>query len=193
MPAAPKMGDEAVRAKTGKTWAQWFRLLDRAGAKDMGHAAIARLLAQEHGVAPWWSQNITVEYERARGKREVGQRTSGAYEATAQRTTQAAPEEVRAAWEARVRGKWMPAALRAHLAKGWRSRRWAATKQGTILRMDVPTAQGKEKVEVAFTPKGQGTVVHVTHTALAAKADRERLKPLWGQALDALQARWRGA
>ena len=29
----PRMTDEAVKAKTGKTWAEWFVLLDKAGAR----------------------------------------------------------------------------------------------------------------------------------------------------------------
>ena len=31
------MSDEAVKAKTGKTWKQWFAILDKAGAKQMTH------------------------------------------------------------------------------------------------------------------------------------------------------------
>jgi hypothetical protein len=31
---APRMSDAAVQAKTGKAWAEWFRILDAAGAKQ---------------------------------------------------------------------------------------------------------------------------------------------------------------
>ena len=31
----PRMSDEAVKAKTGKSWKEWFALLDKAGAKKM--------------------------------------------------------------------------------------------------------------------------------------------------------------
>ncbi len=64
------MSDAAVKAKTGKDWPTWFGLLDRAGAAKLEHKAIATLLATKHAVPGWWSQNITVEYERARGLRE---------------------------------------------------------------------------------------------------------------------------
>jgi hypothetical protein len=36
-----RIGDEAVRAKTGKTWSQWFDILDKAGAKRISHKEIA--------------------------------------------------------------------------------------------------------------------------------------------------------
>src|SRR5262245_42305997 len=63
------VSDEAVRAKTGKTWPQWFKLLDARGARRMKHAEIAEMLHDELGVPPWWSQMVTVGYERVRGKR----------------------------------------------------------------------------------------------------------------------------
>ena len=32
-----RIADERVREKTGKGWAEWFTLLDRAGAATMSH------------------------------------------------------------------------------------------------------------------------------------------------------------
>ena len=65
----PGMSDAAVKAKTGKDWAGWFGALDKAGAANLNHPQIARLLHEKHGVAGWWSQMVTVEYELARGLR----------------------------------------------------------------------------------------------------------------------------
>ncbi len=31
------IGDQAVAARTGKTWRQWFALLDRTGARNKSH------------------------------------------------------------------------------------------------------------------------------------------------------------
>ena len=58
------MSDEAVKAKTGKTWKQWFEILKRAGASKMSHQEIVGLLTAKHNVGPWWQQMITVSYER---------------------------------------------------------------------------------------------------------------------------------
>lgn len=64
------ISDDAVRAKTGKTWAEWFSILDSAAAAKKKHVEIARFLRKKQRCASWWSQMVTVGYERARGLRE---------------------------------------------------------------------------------------------------------------------------
>jgi hypothetical protein len=71
------MSDEAVKARTGKDWADWFGTLDAAGATQLKHADIATLIADQFGIPGWWSQMLTVEYERARGMRLRHQTTQG--------------------------------------------------------------------------------------------------------------------
>lgn len=44
----PRMSDDAVEAKTGKTWSYWFRLLDKAGAKKMNHQEIVAVVGAQH-------------------------------------------------------------------------------------------------------------------------------------------------
>ena len=75
--SAPGISDAAVKARTGKGWAGWFATLDRAGAAQLPHREIAQILARRHRVPGWWSQMVTVEYERARGLRVRHQTTSG--------------------------------------------------------------------------------------------------------------------
>src|SRR3979409_781734 len=82
---SPRMSDEAVKAKTGKNWKEWFAILDKAGAKKMGHQEIVKYLSEEQGVRPWWQQMITVSYERASGLRELHQKPGG-YEISVSRT-----------------------------------------------------------------------------------------------------------
>src|SRR4051812_39083575 len=74
---APMISNESVKARTGKDWETWFGLLDRAGAPKLGHPAMAEWLVKKHGVPGWWAQNVTVEYERARGLRERHQTGAG--------------------------------------------------------------------------------------------------------------------
>lgn len=71
------MSDAAVRAKTGKGWSEWFKILDAAGARKMEHRDIANYLHKHHNVPGWWDQMITVGYEQARGRREKRQKPSG--------------------------------------------------------------------------------------------------------------------
>ena len=69
--------DAAVKAKTGRDWAAWFELLDRSGAQKLKHKQITELLTGKHAVPNWWSQMVTVEYERARGLRARHEKADG--------------------------------------------------------------------------------------------------------------------
>ena len=71
------MSDDAVQAKTGKTWKEWFAILDKAGAKKLSHQEIVKYLHTNQGVGPWWQQMVTVTYEEARGLRERHQKPAG--------------------------------------------------------------------------------------------------------------------
>src|SRR5216117_1433710 len=72
-----RMSDAAVVRATGKKWAEWFAILDKAGAKKLTHQQIVAVLAKKHGLAPWWQQMVTVTYEQARGLRKVHERPDG--------------------------------------------------------------------------------------------------------------------
>src|SRR5687768_2359813 len=69
---ATKVSDDAVAKSTGKTWDQWFKLLDKAGCAKMNHKEIVAVVAK-HFDGPWWGQMVTVGYEQARGLRELNQ------------------------------------------------------------------------------------------------------------------------
>lgn len=84
------VGDDAVAAATGRPREAWFARLDEAGAAAdrWTHKAVATWLVAEHGVDPWWAQNVTVAYEQARGIRRPGQRQDGSYEASVTRSVE---------------------------------------------------------------------------------------------------------
>src|SRR5262249_51166769 len=79
------MSDVSVAKKTGRTWAEWVRLLDKAGAAHKSHREIVEVVSSS-GMPDWWAQMVTVGYERIRGLRARGQRRDGSYEATKSRT-----------------------------------------------------------------------------------------------------------
>jgi hypothetical protein len=58
--------DEALIAKTGRSWAEWFEIIKAWGPKGGSHGDIADFLKHEQGVPGWWTQEITVGYEMAR-------------------------------------------------------------------------------------------------------------------------------
>jgi hypothetical protein len=90
---AEGVGDDAVRAATGRDRAEWYALLDEAGAATWPHKEVATWLVREHGVDGWWAQGVTVGYEQARGIRRPGQRQDGTFEASVSRTVDLAPTD----------------------------------------------------------------------------------------------------
>ena len=90
---AEGVGDDAVRAATGRDRAEWFALLDEAGAATWTHQEVAGWLAREHGVDTWSAQGITVGFEQARGIRRPGQRQDGTFEASVSRTVDLPPTD----------------------------------------------------------------------------------------------------
>ena len=71
------ISSEAVKAKTGKTWAQWFALLDKSRAQAMSHKDIVAVLAGKNGLGPWWRQMVAVAYEQAKGLRDKHEKPDG--------------------------------------------------------------------------------------------------------------------
>ncbi len=169
------MSDEAVRKKTGRTWAEWVAALDGAGAGRLSHRDIARHLAAEHGVGDWWAQMVTVGYERIRGLRDVGQRRGGGYDAGKSRTF---PVDVSTLYrmfaDAGLRKSW--------LREGVSRVRTAIVDKS--IRVDWHDGT---RVNAYFTAKGPDkSAISVTHEKLASKADAEAAKKAWQARLDAL-------
>lgn len=101
------MSDEAVQKKTARDWRGWVDLLDAAGATSKPHKEIAQLLREVHDVPAWWSQTITVGYERIRGLRAKGQRRGGGYDVNKSKTFAVPVATLYAAFRAKQRGRWM--------------------------------------------------------------------------------------
>lgn len=167
---------EAVRAKTGKGWAEWIAILDEAGAKEMAHKDIAIYLSQKQGVPDWWSQMVTVGYEQARGLRGKHQKPEG-YQISRSKTMAAPAAQLYAAWaDKRKRARWLKDALTIRTATPDKSLR--------ILWGD-----GQTSLDVSFYPKGEGKCqVVVQHSKIVNAKAAEKLKVYWAEALEALQA-----
>jgi hypothetical protein len=171
------MSDAALSARTGRTWPEWVRVLDRVGAAGMRHADVARHLHAVEGVPSWWSQMVTVGYERIRGLRDVGQRRGGGYEVSRSRTIAAPAARIfRAFSERRARARWLPGvALEIRTATPSRSLR-ITWPDGTDVHVWI-----QEK----GAAKGQ---VGIQHGRLASKADAEKARAYWGERLPVLAA-----
>lgn len=174
-PALAGMSDDAVRRKTGRTWKQWVGVLDAVDATTLRHRDIARYLRDDHDVDAWWSQMLTVGYERIRGLRDVGQRRGGHYDANKSKTFGVPlPKLYKAFSVARTRARWLPG-----------------------VKLAVRTAQPNKSMRVTwpdgtsvhfyFTARGEAkSVVTIQHTGFKSKTAVARSKAYWGERLDAL-------
>ena len=170
---ADSIGDRAVLERTGRGRAEWFTLLDAAGATGWGHTAIARWLVAEHEVDGWWAQSVTVAYEQARGLRAPGQRPDGTFEASVSRAMDAPPEACRT-WflEEGRRGRWLDVVPEVRGVS--RTVRW--------------TWPVSTRVTISFQPLPQDrTRVTVTHHGLPDGAALAERKAAWAERLDALR------
>lgn len=170
------MADATITSRTGRSWAEWVRALDADKAAALPHREIARLVRSKHGVGDWWSQSVTVGYERIKGLREQGQRRGGAFEASKSKTFNHSPAAVFRAWsDEATRRSWL----------GVEATVRTATPPKTI-RLTWPDGT----IVIGYlTPKGPGkTQLAVTHTKLATKAAADAIKADWAARLAALGA-----
>lgn len=174
---ARMMSDAAVQAKTGKTWSEWFEILDDAGARKIDHKGIVAILRGRHGLGPWWQQMVTVGYERARGIREEHQKPGG-YEISRSKTIDVPLSRLYAAWEtAKARTRWL------------RDSNLVVRKVTPSKSMRITWVDGKTSVEANFSSKGQRkSLVTVQHNKLADAKAAARMKAYWGDQLDCLKA-----
>lgn len=168
------MSDAAVKQHTGCTWKRWVHALDHHGAAEMPHRDIVTLVSAKYKVPDWWSQMVTVGYERIKGLRARGQRRDGTYEASKSRTFAVPVATLFDAWaDARRRKRWLDERVTIRTATAPKSIRigWS---DGSIIAVGF-YAKGASKSSVA-----------VQHAKLPDRDTAERLKQYWAERLDAL-------
>ncbi|MBI2868078.1 MAG: hypothetical protein HYX97_07070 [Chloroflexi bacterium] len=172
-----RMSDAAVKAKTGKTWDEWFAILDRAGAVTMTHTEMARYLYEKQHVSGWWSQMVAVTYEQARGLRDKHQRPEG-YQVSASKVLNVPIAALYQSWdEAKARDRWLG-------EKGLMVRKATPNKSIRMTWTD-----GKTSVDVDFYAKGPDkSQVTVQHSKLPTATKGERMQAYWRAALERLKA-----
>jgi hypothetical protein len=75
--ADPNLTDAGVKKKTGRTWHEWFALLDRDGAATLDRRRITRIVASKYGIGLWWRRTIARAYEEARLTRGTEEQPAG--------------------------------------------------------------------------------------------------------------------
>lgn len=192
------ISDDAVRVATGRTPGEWEALLDARGAADLSHKQIVALLAELGVERGWWRQMLTVDYERRKGKRAVGQTAATGFEIGARRTLPIPPDE---AWQLLtspdgVRA-WLGAAPSLKWEKGEKytledgsSGEVRVFNPGSHLRMTwQPEGWPRAStLQVRAMPSGQGkTVISFHQEHLPGAAERDERRQFFAAALDALE------
>jgi len=175
-PSDPGISDTAVAAKTGKTWTEWLRTLDQEGARRMTHREIARHLRLKHGLPSWWTQMVTVGYERLRGRRKKGQTPEG-FSISANRTVAVPVARLFSAWNnPKERRGWL------------RGDRLEISTATPCKSLHAAWGAGRSRVAVMFYPKGaKKSSVAVDHTKLAGAKEAAKMRAYWAKQLDSLQ------
>ena len=177
-PDVPVMtvSDEVIRRRSGRGWEEWFDLLDESGAIAKPHREIARWLQSELGIDGWTSQSVTVSYERARGRRAVGEHADG-FAITAQKTVAVPVDRLYDAFvDESLRSRWLP---------DGELRERTATKPKSA-RFD--WGDGETRVIVGFEPKSEAkSVVALEHARLPDAQAAERMKAFSRERVAALK------
>jgi hypothetical protein len=165
---ALSMSDEAIRRRTGRGWEEWFDLLDGWGAAQRPRSDAVRWVGEEHGVEGWGAQAVTINYERARGLRAVGEHPDG-FAITASKTVAVPVDRLYEAFvDESLRARWLPEdELRERTASRPKSARF-------------DWGDGETRVHVGFTAKGEAkSAVALQHERLPDAEEAERMKAFW--------------
>ena len=171
----PKIGDEALKAKTGKVWKEWFAVLDKANAKKKNHTEIATYLYEKQKLNGWWAQMVAATYEQVRGLRKKYERPTG-YEISVSKVIPVTLSTLYKSWnDEKIRSDWLK-------EKDITIRKVTANKLMRVTWID-----NKTSLEVNFYAKGDSkSQVVVQHTKLANMNEAEKMKKYWKEKLEKL-------
>ena len=169
------MRDAWVKKATGGTWERWVMALDYAKAETWTHRQIAAYVQEKFNVPDWWTQMVTVGYERIKGLRARGQRRDGTYEVSKSKVLPVSLTELFATFsDTKRRARWLT---------GVEPELRHATPNKSM-RMRWPDGSA---VDIGFFGKGERkSQVAIGHRKLASAADAAQMKAFWSKRLQAL-------
>ncbi len=167
MPQPKLISEEKIMSATGKSWDEWFAIIDRANGTEMTHKQIVAL-ATEHGASMWWQQQIAVSYAQHRGMRQVHEQKIG-FDVSASKTINAPVEVV------------YDAVLNPEQRKEWLLDGDLEIRNHTPLKYIRSTwVDGETHVNANFYDKGAyKSQVVFQHTKLPNSKEAEKMKEFW--------------
>jgi hypothetical protein len=173
---AAGVSTDAVARRTGKSWDDWFEVLDSAGAATLDQRGVVAILAQKHGIGPWWQQMIAVGYESVRAKSDRPPASDG-FRINTSCTLDAPLPRVFRLWnDAGERARWL--ADDRFVVRGATADKSIRARWG----------KGTSHVAVSFSEKSGRTQVSVDHHQIESSAAAEQMKAYWAKKLGLLEA-----
>ena len=171
----PEVDDASVSKATGHAWEHWCQQIESAGLGDAPHPQIAAWLYEHTGLSRWWSQTVTVGYERISGRRLPHQRADGLFAVGRSRTVRTDVQALRdALLDERERADLLPGHPTELRSKpDSRDVRLAIGPGVAIIRIDV-LADGRARLAV-------------DHCGLPDSDTVEYWRHWWGEWLEALE------
>lgn len=165
--------DEAVKKATGKSWNEWFEILDSEKAFEMPHKDITRMLYDRGYIkSGWWCQSVTVGYEQKIGRRVAGQISEGNFSTAISKTLTGTLDSVLAQWEKLVKGK-----TEFNGVKIKNNPRISSTEKWRYWKADLTD---DSKINADISEKSIGKIgLSVTHYKLKDKKVLEKWKKYW--------------
>ena len=171
---AAGVSTDAVARRTGKSWDDWFEVLDTAGAATLDQRGIIAILAQKHGIGPWWQQMIAVGYESLRGASEKPPAADG-FHINSSCTLDAPLPRVFRLWnDAGERARWL--ADDRFVVRGATADKLIRARWG----------KGTSHVAVSFAEKSGRTEVSVEHHQIESRGAADQMKAYWAKKLGLL-------
>lgn len=184
--------DEAVKKATGKTWDEWFKILDSADASKMPHKDIVLWLHEKDLIkkgkswssnrsfnAGWWAQSIVVGYEEKTGRRVFGAKTAGNYTVTVGKSMNGSVDDALKKWENLVKGK-----KEFNKVKVTGDSRISSTKDWRYWKVDM---EDGAKLMAGIGPKGdKQSAFSVTMDKLKGEKEVEAWRKYWKEFLKKL-------
>jgi len=171
---AAGVSTDAVARRTGKTWDDWFEVLDSAGAQNLDQRGIIAILAQKHGIGPWWQQMIAVGYESLRAKADKPAVSDG-FQISKSCTLDAPLTRVFRLWnDPGERARWLS------------DERFVVRGATTDRVIRARWGKGNSHVAVSFSEKSGKTEVSVEHHQIESRSAAEQMKAYWAKKLGLL-------
>ena len=171
-----RIDDETVKAKTGRSWHEWFDILENASADKLNHQEIVSLLSRRHDLNDWWSQMVAKVYEQHARIHEQYERAEG-YEISVNKTFQVDVKVIYEAWFTyEKRRRWLqesPLKITASTRNKSTRAQWA---------------NGKSRLSIDFYSKGENrSQVVVQHMKLPSLKAAEDMQTFWKEKLNTLE------